>query len=191
MCSRCCISASVCWPRDQLTPSSSWCNWWKCAQSQISAAARVSGLVSPICSYLTPPALGLLPVNTEVLFDAPYACTTNSISVIQYLSLWVCVCACACVFSRIETGCVLAVLHMDGKKCSGFAALHAGCLTSRTKRRQHSSCYRYANVRVVMIAAQPEISSCYLRSAENVRSPPQNTLTHPNLNDLCSHSSDT
>lgn len=48
------------------------------------------------------------------------------------------------------------------------------------QRRQHSSCYRYASVRVVMVAAQPEISSCYLWSAENVPfATTKHALPHP------------
>lgn len=86
------------------------------------------------------------------------------------------------VLFHILTGCLFAVLHTDCKKCCGFVALHAGRLTSRVKRRQHSFRYRSASVRVVMVGAQ---KSCYLRSAENGQ-PTQNTLK-----DLCSHASDT
>lgn len=61
------------------------------------------------------------------------------------------------------------------------------------QRRQHSSCYRYANVRVVMVAAPPEISS--LLSMISWKHPFTSTKdTHtpsPNLYDLCSHTNDT
>lgn len=177
-----------CWPRDQLLPSSSWCNWWECAENQVSSSlcvslahpdTPVSHLLLSVLPSLWPRSQPYWAVSRErwAAVRCPL-CVHNKyfyaiISIpFHFLYVWV---------SRVETGCLFAVLHTEGKKCSGFTALHAGCLTSRTKRRQHSSCYRYANVRVVMVAAQPEISLCYLRSAENVRLPPQNTLTHPNM----------
>lgn len=84
---------------------------------------------------------------------------------------------CVCPCRRGRLAACFSVLHKDFKKCSGFTALHAGCLTSRTKRRQHSSCYRSASVRVVMVGAQ---KSRYLWSPENGQ-PPQNTLFGPRV----------
>lgn len=53
VCSRsCCISASVCWPQDQMMPSSSWCNWRKCPKKQISAAVQVR--ISTVPRLLSP-----------------------------------------------------------------------------------------------------------------------------------------
>lgn len=129
-------------------PPSSWCNWWKCAENQVLVAARVSAFVSVIltlqywvssvCSYITLPSLWPCSRPHWVVSCERWAAVWSS-SCVHYkffyaftcipLSLYV------CVLSRIKkkTGCLLAVFHTDGKKCSGFTALHADCLTSRTK----------------------------------------------------------
>lgn len=179
-------------------PSSSWCNWWKCAKNHVSVAALVWLILT--LWYRVSSALAHNPSFTCSSFSAILGWELPSCrrALLQRRStnsrmpfyIFLCVCVCVCSEDLRLAACLL-FMHTDGKKCSGFIALHAGCLTSHTKRRQHSSCYRYANVRVVMVAAQPEISSPYLWSAEHVWLPPQNTLTHPHSDDLCSHTSDT
>lgn len=178
-------------------PPSSWCNWWKCAENQVSVAARVSAFVSVIltlqywvssvCSYITLPSLWPCSRPYWVVSCERWAAVWSS-SCVHYkffyaftcipLSLYV------CVLSRIKkklAACLLFFIRMV-RNVLGSLLYTQTVWPHVRKRRQHSSCYRYASVRVVMVAAQPEISSCYLRSAENLINTTK--LTRPNLNDL-------
>lgn len=108
----------------------------------------------------------------------------RALQILLRLHMYPLVFICVCVLSRIKkklAACLLFFIRMV-RNVLGSPLYTQTVWPHVRKRRQHSSCYRYASVRVVMVAAQPEISSCYLRSAENLINTTK--LTRPNLNDL-------
>lgn len=170
----CAVDAAIaCWPRDQLMPSCSWCNWWKCAENQVTVVIyTLPYCVSSACEPRSH-------VNAELLFDASQPSPSPS-----YLVVWLYLC-----FEENKlSACLLAALHMEGKKSALGSLLYMLAVWPHVQRRQHSSCYRYASVRVIMVAAQPEISFRYLWSAENVLfATTKHTLTHPIARDQVTH----
>lgn len=84
--------------------------------------------------------------------------------------------------------CLLVVLHTEGKQCSGFIALHADCLTSRTTAPaffllslcQCEGCYGCSAARNLFLVIYDQLkTSIYLHK--------RHTHTHPNLKMICVH----
>lgn len=112
---------SACRPRDQLIPSSFWCNCWEnLSSSPISTSYSVYycifSTVSSICLDHRFSAS-----CKHLLLSAPHKFFYAIISAFVILKLY---------FLRTDTGDLCAL--MEGEKCSGFIALQAGCLTSCT-----------------------------------------------------------
>lgn len=118
--------------------SSSWCNWSKCLSCSSSLCLMVSRFV---CLILTRTPQHRV---SSCTFSRPYwaaSCerwvTVQGSSCMHHKFFYAIISAssavCMCIqkiFQGWNTGCLFAVLHTEGKKCSGFTALHAACLTS-------------------------------------------------------------
>lgn len=165
---------SECWPQHLQMPLNSTCDWWKCTNTSVFSATW------PRCKSANVYFVSSLCLGSNSAFNGTWCRFLWSFCLVQFmqpLQLFFFSPICLiCLLRRMETGDLPFNTHKV-KNVLG-SLLYTLAVWPHIQWRQHSSCYRYANVRVVMVAAKLEISSRYQRSDECVRLPPQKTLTH-------------
>lgn len=173
---------TMCWPQKQLMPSCSWCNWRQYVENQVAVAPSYNLHSCMLCriyllasqsSLSSHIGLILTHANAQFIVRCQLGVQCKSFSIISCrLSV--------CLFEGTNWMRV-CLLPCTRKVRNGLSSLlYTLAVWPHVQRRQHSSCYRYASVRVVMVAAQPEISSRYLWSAENAPfATTKHALPHP------------
>lgn len=176
---------TMCWPQKQLMPSCSWCNWRQYVENQVAVAPSYNLHSSTLCRiYLLASQsslsshIGLILSHTNPCECSVY-CSMPVRRAMQVLLYHILSSVCMSFRGNKLNACCL--LPCTRKVKNGLSSLlYTLAVWPHVQRRQHSSCYRYASVRVVMVAAQPEISSCYLWSAENAPfATTKHALPHP------------
>lgn len=133
-------ACSMRWPRDQLMPSSFWCNCRKCLSCFSNLGLTLMALlchpdtgtqycVSSIC-FMTSVFMTWATFSPSCKHWFVVKCFLCMHHKFFYTIISARLSYCMCVFLRTETGCLFALT--EGEKCSGFIALQAGCLTSCT-----------------------------------------------------------